>query len=343
MKVGVYYNNNKVLAEEREIPEINNNEILIKVKACGICGSDLLEWYRIKKAPIVLGHELSGEVIKVGENIKNFKIGDRVFSTHHVPCYNCYYCFNGNETACDYFHKVNNHYPGGFSEYLKVSGKSVENGTFLLPNSMSYEEATFIEPLGTVVRALRTINLKHGESVLILGSGIIGLLMIKLARISGAGLIVATDLHQFRLEAAKKFGANEVFKPEEFSLKKIKEINSNRLFDKVILCTGSISAVETALEAIDKGGTLLFFAVPEPDKEIKIDLNRFWRDDITIKTCYGASPLDNLQAMNLILNSKINVLEMITHRYPLENIGDAFKKAANGNDCLKIIIYPNGL
>lgn len=341
MKVGVYYNNSKVVVENRDVPEIGDNEILIKVYACGICGSDLMEWYRIKKAPLVLGHELAGEVIKVGANIKNFKKGDRVFSTHHVPCNSCYYCFKGHETACEYFQKVNNHSPGGFSEFLKVTGKSVESGTFLLPDPMSYEEATFIEPLGTVIRALKSIELKPADSVLILGSGVIGLMMIKVARLMGAGLIVTTDLHKYRLDTAKSYGANAVFTPEVDIIKKAKDIQS-KLFDKVILCTGALTAVDTAINAVDKGGTLLFFAVPKPEEEIKIDFNRFWRDDITIKTCYGAAPIDNLEAMNLIQYSKIDVKEMITHTFPLDNITDAFKCASDGSSSLKVIVYPNG-
>ena len=120
MRVGMYYNNNKVLVEEMDAPEIFDNDILIKVHACGICGSDIMEWYRIKKAPLVLGHELCGEVVEVGKNIKKFQKGDRVFSTHHVPCDKCYYCLNGHNTACETFQKVNNHNPGGFSEYLKI-------------------------------------------------------------------------------------------------------------------------------------------------------------------------------------------------------------------------------
>src|SRR3989338_2894818 len=192
MKVGMYYNNSDVRVEEMPIPKLGDKDVLIRVEACGICGSDIMEWYRIKKAPLVLGHELSGEVVEVGKEINKYEEGDRVFATHHVPCNECTTCYNGNETACEVFHTENNFKPGGFSQYLRVSGRSVDKGMMKLPSSMSYEQATFIEPLATVIRGFRTMELKPDDSVLILGTGLIGLMHIKLARALGAGNIVAT-------------------------------------------------------------------------------------------------------------------------------------------------------
>ena len=168
MKVGMYYNNSDVRLEEQPVPVVGDDEILIKVMASGICGSDLLEWYRIKRAPLVLGHELTGEIVETGKNIDKFKAGDRVFTTHHVPCDECYYCLTGHKTACEVFQGTNNFSPGGFSQYLKVGGRSINTGTLKLPDDMSYETGTFIEPLATVVRAFRTIDIKPGESIMIL-------------------------------------------------------------------------------------------------------------------------------------------------------------------------------
>lgn len=337
----MYYNNSKVEVQELDIPVITEDEILIKVLACGICGSDIMEWYRIKKAPLVLGHELSGEVVEVGANIKKYKKGDRVFSTHHVPCESCRYCFTGHNTACDVFQRVNNHYPGGFSEYLKVSGKSLETGTFVLPDSMSYEQATFIEPLGTAVRGLRAAELKPGECLVMLGSGIIGLLMIKLARALGAGRIIATDLDEFRLKAAKEYGAEHTVKADNDVPSFIRKVNNGRLADKVIICAGVLAAARQAIHCVDKGGLINFFAVPKPGETIDIDFNPFWRDDVTLKTCYGAAPLDNMQAMELIRCGNITVKDMITHRFPLADIEKGFKTAAQGKNCLKVIINPH--
>jgi L-iditol 2-dehydrogenase len=336
----MYYSNSKVVLEELPIPEIGKGDILVKVMACGICGSDILEWYRIKRAPLVLGHELSGEVVEVGSEVTKFKKGDRVFSTHHVPCDTCHYCKSGHETACTVFQTVNNFDPGGFAEYLKISGPSLETGTFVLPDEVTYDQGSFIEPLGTAVRVMRKIEIRPGDSMLVLGSGIIGLIVIKLARVLGAGRIIATDIHGFRLEAAKKFGAAHPIHAKEDVPGFVKSVNNGRLADKVILCTGTLSAAQQAVESVDKGGTVMLFAVPNPGEELSIDFNPFWRNDVSIKTCYGAAPLDNMQAMELIRAGNVIVDDMITHRFSLADIGKGFSAASEGRECLKVIIEP---
>ena len=341
MRVGMYYNNSKVEVEELPVPKVGKRDILIKVMASGICGSDVLEWYRIKKAPLVLGHELAGEVVEVGDEVTKFKRGDRVFATHHVPCDECHWCLGGHQTACPVFQTKNNFDPGGFSEYLRVSGKSIDTGTLLLPDEMSYEQGSFIEPLGTVVRGLRAVALKPGDTVVVLGCGIAGLLMIKLARALGAGRIIATDIDDYRLEAARRFGAERSIRAEGDIPGAIREINGGRLADKVIVCAGVLSAGQQALESVDRGGTILFFAVPNPGETLNMDLNPFWRNDISLKTCYGAAPLDNRQAMELIRAGNVEVRDLITHRYGLEEIMKGFKTAGEGRNCLKVIIKPH--
>ncbi|HOS59523.1 MAG TPA: alcohol dehydrogenase catalytic domain-containing protein [Syntrophorhabdaceae bacterium] len=342
MRVGMYYNNSKVEVEQLPVPAVGENDILIKVMASGICGSDVLEWYRIKKAPLVLGHEVSGQVIEVGKNVNKFKNGDRVFTTHHVPCDECYWCLTGHQTACITFQSKNNFNPGGFSEYLRITGKSIDTGTFILPDTMSYEQGSFIEPLGTVVRGLRAIDIKPGDTLLILGCGIAGLLMIKLARALGTGRIIATDIYDSRLKAAKRCGAEAIIHAEGNVSEFVKDINNGRLADKVIVCTGSQPAAYQSLESVDRGGTVLLFAVPNPGQTISIDFNPFWRNDISLKTCYGAAPIDNMQAMELIRAKNVIVDDLITHRFGLEDISDGFRVASEAKDCLKIIIKPHG-
>lgn len=341
MRVGMYYSNSRVDVEEYPIPEIGARDILIKVMACGICGSDIMEWYRIQKAPLVLGHELAGKVVEVGCEITKFKKGDRVFATHHVPCNECHYCMTGHETACQVFQNENNFDPGGFSEYLMVKGRSIDTGIFILPEAMSYDEGTFIEPVGTAVRGLRAIAITPGDSLLILGCGIIGLLMIQLARALGAGRVIATDMLENRLAAAQKFGAAHVVHAGKDVPSFVKKVNGGRLADKVIICAGSLAACRQALDSVDRGGTVLFFAVPKPGEEIAVDFNTYWRNDITFKTCYGAAPKDNFQAMELIRAGNIDVSQMITHRFGLEDIEKGFKEASSGRDCLKVVITPN--
>jgi L-iditol 2-dehydrogenase len=341
MKVGVYYRNSDVRVEERPLPSAGDSDIVVKVMACGLCGSDLMEWYRIKHAPLVLGHEPAGIVVETGKLVTTVKPGDRIFVTHHVPCNACYHCRTGHETACTTFQSVNNFDPGGFSQLLRVTGKSVETGTFVLPDTVSFEQATFIEPLGTAVRALRTVGLKSAQSLLVCGSGVAGLLIIKLARAMGANPIIATDVSTYRLEKARQYGATHTIPANEDVPALVRNANDNRLADVVILCTGALPAARTALMSAERGGTILFFAVPKPGETLDVDFNPFWRDDITIETCYGAAPIDNMQALDLIRQGTVTVTDMVTHRFGIDRIGEAFMTGARPDGCVKVIIEPN--
>jgi len=336
----MYYNNRDVRVEEMPVPEVGEKDILIRVRASGICGSDVMEWYRIKRAPLVLGHEVTGEVVKVGSGVTKFAPGDRVFTIHHVPCDACEECLKGHHTACRDLQGINYFAPGGFSEFLRVSGKSVDTGTLKLPPEVSYEEGTFIEPLGTVLRGLRTADVKPGESVLILGSGLSGLLYIKAARALGAGNITAADIQDNRLEAAARFGATHTVNASEDVPAAVKKLNGGRLADKVIICTGALPAISQALDSVERGGTVLFFAVPKPGETVPVDFNPYWRNDISFKTSYGSAPLDHYQALELIRRGNIDVKEMITTRLALNDIAKGFAMAAEGRDCLKVIIEP---
>ena len=202
MRVATYYNNRDVRLEEIPTPRIGPGELLVKVMASGICGSDVMEWYRIKKAPRVLGHEITGEIVEVGNSVDRYHIGDRIFVSHHVPCNTCYYCLNGHHTVCDTL-RGTNFDPGGFAEYIRVPRINVDRGVFVLPEEVSFEDGVFIEPLACVLRGQRLARLKPGQSVFVIGSGISGLLHIALAHTSGAGRIIASDINEYRLKAAK--------------------------------------------------------------------------------------------------------------------------------------------
>jgi L-iditol 2-dehydrogenase len=340
MKVGMYYNNRDVRVEEMPVPEIGSRELLVQVKASGICGSDVMEWYRIKRAPLVLGHEITGDLVQVGEDVKKYKKGDRVFVSHHVPCNKCDYCLSGHHTTCDTL-RTTNFYPGGFAEYLRVPEINVDRGVFLLPESMSYEEGAFIEPLACVVRGQRQARIQPGNSLLVLGSGISGLLNIQLARTLGAGRVIATDINDYRMECALKFGAEHVIHANEDVPQKVRELNDDRLVNKVIICTGALSAVPQALESIDRGGTVLFFAPPKPEETYPVSFNALWRNEITLMTTYGASPVDITQALELIRAGNVPVKEMITHKLSLNEIALGFKLASEAKECIKVLIEPN--
>lgn len=339
MRVAMYYNNRDVRLEEMPIPRTGPGELLVKVKASGICGSDVMEWYRIKKAPLVLGHEIAGEITEVAEGIKRYKVGDRVFVSHHVPCNTCRYCLNGQHTVCETLHTTN-YDPGGFSEYIRVPALNVDRGVFLLPENVSFEEGAFVEPLGCVVRGQRLARLQPGQSVLILGSGISGLLHLLLARASGAGRVITTDISEYRLEAARRFGADTAIHAGEDVPAEVRRANDNRLADLVIVCAGALSAFTQALRCVDRGGTVMFFAPTGPDALLPVPVNEFWRNGIKLMPSYGNSPPDAEAAIELIRTGRVPVSEMITHRLSLAETGRGFQLVAEGKESIKVIIEP---
>ena len=335
----MYYNNKDIRIEELLKPKIGPGELLVKVMACGICGSDVMEWYRIKKAPRVLGHEMTGEIVEVGKNVKIFKVGDRVFVSHHVPCNECSYCQNGHHTVCETLHNTNFD-PGGFSEFIRVPKINVKFGTFLLPDEISFEDGTFIEPLGCIIRGQRRANVKKGNTVLVLGSGISGLLHIQLARFLGAKRIIATDINEYRMNAAKKFGADEVISAKEDVPTRVKELNKGRLVDRVIVCTGVMPAINQALKSVDSGGIVLFFAPTNPGVNITLPFNEFWDKQVILTSTYAAAPEDIREAIELIRSHKVNVHDMITHRLNLSEITKGFQLVTDAKESIKVIIEP---
>ena len=248
MRVAMYYNNRDVRLEELPIPKIGPGELLLRTRASGICGSDLMEWYRVKKAPLVLGHEITAEVVEVGAGVSDYKPGDRVFSTHHVPCGACRYCRSGHQSVCELL-RTTNFEPGGFAEYIRVPKINVELGTLRIPDSMTFDEGSFIEPLACVVRAQRFARMRAGQTILVIGSGISGLLHIQLARARGAERIIATDISDFRLNAAKQFGADATIHGSEDVPAKLLELNDGRLADLVIVCTAAMPAIQQAVKS----------------------------------------------------------------------------------------------
>ena len=340
MRVAMYYNNRDVKLEEIPPPQIGPGELLVKVMASGICGSDVMEWYRIKKAPRVLGHEIAGEIIEVGEGVEGYKIGDRVFVSHHVPCNTCHYCLNGFHTVCDTLRSTNFD-PGGFAEYLRVPKINVDRGVFLLPKEVSFEDGVFIEPLACVLRGQRLARFRPGQCVFVIGSGISGVLHIALARASGAGRIIASDIDEYRLNAAKQFGADEVIHAKGVIPSRVREINRGRLSDLVIVCAGTISAYIQALQSVDRGGTVLCFAPLEPGLNFVFPFFDFWNDGITLLPTYGGSPFDIMAAIELIRAQRLPLREMITHRLPLAETGYGFQLVAEAKDSIKVIIEPH--
>ena len=342
MRVAMYYSNSDVRLEEMPVPQIGSGELLMRIEASGICGSDIMEWYRRDKVPLVLGHEVSGVVVEVGEGVNEFKAGDRVIAAHHVPCNTCHYCLKGDFTVCDTLRRTNFD-PGGFAEYVRIPAINADRGTYIVPESVSFAEATFVEPVACVIRGQRRAGLQTGNSVLVLGSGIAGMLHIHLARVSGAGFIMATDVFQNRLDAAREYGANVAVNANDDITARLPECNNGRLADIVIVCTGAEPAVMQALKSVERGGTVLFFAPNESGITLPLSLNDiFWRNDVTLTSSYAGSPADHATALRLISVGGLRVSEMITHRLSLAEAGLGFRMVVNPQeyDSMKVIIEP---
>ncbi|TAK08293.1 alcohol dehydrogenase, partial [bacterium] len=271
--------------------------------------------------------------------VERFRIGNRVFVSHHVPCMNCRYCQSGHHSVCDTLRQT--HFdPGGFAEYIRVPKINVELGTFLLPDGLSFEEGSFFEPLGCVVRAQRFARLHSGQSVLVIGSGLSGLLHIQLARAYNAARIIATDINDFRLKAAREFGADAVIQASEDVPRRLREVNDGCLADLVIVCAGAIPAARQAMQSVERGGTVLFFAPTAAGVDVPIPLFELWRDEVTITTSYAASPQDIAEAIEIIRSRRVRVREMITHRLGLAEAGLGFQLVSSARDSIKVIIEP---
>lgn len=340
MKVATYYNNQDIRIEQRPVPKIGEGELLIKVRASSICGSDVMEWYRTEKVGRVLGHEISGEIVEIGEGIKNYKKGDRVSASHHVPCYECHFCQLGHHTLCDTLKKTNFD-PGGFSEFIRLPEINVRYGVYPLPDNVTYDEATFIEPLACAIRAQKKARVCKGQTVLVIGSGIAGLLHMMLAHAWGIHPILATDLNPYRLLKAKEFGADFIFEAANDLPRCIRESNEQRLADVVIVCSSSQKAALQAMACVERGGTILFFALVGPDQIIPFPMNDiFWQKGVTLMSSYAASPEEHRESLELIRTGQAPVAKLISHKLPFDEISTGFKIVSEAGKSLKVIVDP---
>jgi L-iditol 2-dehydrogenase len=336
MKVSYWYNNKDIRIEEIATPSPGPKEMLVKVMSCGICGSDIVEWYRLPRAPLVQGHEIGGQVVAVGDSVSQYHPGDRVFIAPKVPCGKCSYCLNGHHPQCT---EIKERLPGGFAEYILVPEVIVSKGAYLLPENISYDQSTLIEPLACVVRAQRLACVKKGQSVMIIGCGMAGLLHVKLARLKGCK-VIAADINLAKLELAAQMGADiTIDAANNFSEQLIAE--NGQKADVVLLCAAADSAVEQAWKCVDKGGVIVLFAVPGPDKQVIVPINNFWMKEITILTSYYCGPPDITEAMNLIESGAMAVDDLVTHRLPLTDIAKGFELVSDGRKSIKVIIKPH--
>jgi L-iditol 2-dehydrogenase len=344
MRVATYYSNKDIRIEDAPAPEIKKGELLVRVRASGICGTDVLEWYRRDKIPLILGHEIAGEIEQVGEGLAQYRKGQRVSASHHVPCGKCVFCLRGHPTVCETLRKT--HFdPGGFVELLRLPAINVElGGVYPLPDNLSYEEATFIEPLACVLRGQKLAGMCSGKSVLVLGCGVSGILHIQLARLSGASFIAATDIVDYRLRSAERFGADAAINAKGNDIPgQVRRLNKGKGADLVVVATGAESAQVQALQSVERAGCVLFFAATGEGITIPLSINdTFWRNEVTLTSSYAATPREHLGALDLLSGRKIDAKGMISHRMKLEQIQEGFRIVAEAGNSLKVVIEGMG-
>jgi L-iditol 2-dehydrogenase len=337
MRAAVYYNNRDVRIEERPVPAIGPGEIRMRMVSSGVCGSDVVEWYRVRRAPLVLGHEVSGTVEAVGEGVTRFRPGDRIVAAHHVPCNTCRLCLDGHHSVCDTL-RTTTFDPGGFSEFIRLPAINVDRGTFLLPEGVDFDAGTFAEPLACALRAQRIAGLRPGRSVLVLGSGLAGLLHVKLAAALGAGRILATDLSPERLDAARRLGACRAIDAREDVPARVRDANDGHGADVVLVCADAPAAYRQAFDSVERGGTILLFALPTPGVETPFPIHDLWNRGVTITSSYAGPPRETLEALELLAARRVRVDDMITHRLPLAETARAFALVSTGGAALKVIV-----
>jgi L-iditol 2-dehydrogenase len=339
MKVARYYSRQDVRVEDVPVPAIGPGEILVQVKACGLCGSDLMEWYVADKAPTVLGHEPAGVVTEVGEGVGEFEVGDRVFVHHHVPCFTCHHCLRGYYTLCETF-RATHLDPGGFAEVIRVPELNVQRDVLRLPPDVSFAQATLIEPVATCIRGIARAGIQVGDTVVVIGAGGTGLIHIQLARMRGAGMVLATDFAPFRLEMARQLGADHAIDAHGDALGALQQLNGGRRADVVIVTAGSIQAMDQGMALAGGGATVLLFAPSSPEATLAVSPHRLLFSEITVTSTYSCSPQETRQALKLIEGGRIKVEELITHRFGLAGVGEAIRLAAQAGESLKIVITP---
>ncbi len=338
MKVARYYGRDDVRLEDVAVPALGLGELLLRVAACGICGSDVMDWYVQKKAPAVLGHEPAGVVAAVGPGVTTFKPGDRIFAHHHVPCFVCHYCRRGFYSNCQTF-KETHLDPGGFAEYVRVPALNVQRDVLKLPDHMSFDVATFIEPVGTAIRGVERARLRHGDSVAIIGCGLTGLLFIQLARLWGGMPITALDLLDWRLDHARRLGADRVVNPtREEPVGAVRGMTEGRGADVVFVCAATVPAMELGLRLLARGGTILLFAPPPPDVRLAISPHDFLFGELTLTSTYSTAPGETRLALDLLASGRVRVEELITHRLGLDDVKRGLDLTRDARESLKVLI-----
>jgi L-iditol 2-dehydrogenase len=345
MRAGVYRGRGSVVVESVPIPSIGEGEVLFRVAACGICGTDIKKIHHgFVQPPQILGHELAGTVVQVGRGVKKFKAGDRVVSFHHIPCGDCFYCEKKLFSQCAGYKKTGltagfDPNGGGFAEYVRAMPWIVERGMIALPGDVSFEEATFVEPVNTCLKAVRKARVAPGEDVLVIGQGPIGMLLMILAKHEGA-TVYTSDPMPGRRAASLRFGASDSWDPAAGSLQdKIRNKTGGRGADAVLVAVPNPSLVPEALSLARPGGRVLLFAHNDPVLQLGFPAAAVGVEEKEILGSYSASVEDQAESAALVFDRTLPVKQMVSHRFPLDRIAEALELAARPADnTLKVVI-----
>lgn len=343
MKIAMYYGPQDLRIEETPTPKIGEDEALVNMRACGVCGSDLMDWYLHNRVPLVLGHEPAGIIAEKGSKVQSFEVGDRVFVHHHVACLKCHYCLRGDYTLCKQFHETNIR-PGGFSESFRVPALNLQLDTMRIPDAMPFEEATFIEPVGCCLRALKKCDIQAGDTVAVIGAGVTGLIHLALSKLLGASKTIVSDLFENRLDVARKLGADAAVNPEVEDLAKVVNAETeDRGVDVAVVTAPSLQAYATGLSVCRRGGKLCVFAPTIPGKYLQISPKELFFNEVKIIPSYSTSHLETREALELMRSGRLDVKDIITHRFKLVDTAEAFKMASDSKHSLKVIVLNGGV
>ncbi len=338
MKVARLYDSSDIRFEDEPIPQVGPGEALVKTRACGICSGDVMGWYMKKKAPLVFGHEPAGEIVAVGSGVTAVRPGDRVFVHHHAPCFTCRACQRGEFVQCTTW-RSSRIVPGGMAEYFLVPKENLAGDTLRLPDDLSFADGSLVEPAACVVKSLRKSGLQGGESVFIIGLGIMGQLHVALARQANAGQIIGTDFVAYRREKARQLGADISFDPAQGDVvEQLRAHTQGAMAEVVIVGPGSVEAMELGLRCVAKGGTVVLFTTSTPEARLAVSPYDLYFNEIRLIPSYSCGPNDTREALQLIRDGVVTADKFITHRYPFAALHDAYRTASEARDSIKTII-----
>ncbi|RLE08511.1 L-threonine 3-dehydrogenase [Candidatus Aerophobetes bacterium] len=345
MKAAVLEDLEKMVVKEVTTPQIGQGEILVRVRSCAVCGSDIRIYHRGNprvKPPQIIGHEIAGEIVEVGSGVKKFKVGDRVALGADVPCGTCRFCRNGLGNNCPINYAIGYQFQGGFAEYIPLNELTVKYGPLhKIPGDLSFDEASLAEPLACCINGYELANLKLGDTVVVIGAGPVGLMLVELAKIMGADKVILSQRSRERLRLAQRFSADVLISSsEENFVERVMEETGGEGADVVMVACANPSAQEEALKVVGHRGRVNFFGgLPPGSSKISIDSNLIHYKECFVLGSHGSVPRQHKLALNLLAEGRIKGKDFITHHFALDDIKEAFE-VAEGHRGLKVIVNP---